>query len=202
MFEKFTQDLRRGVITENPIFISALGLCPTLAVSTSVENGLGMGVATTLVLICSNAIISLFKSIIPEKVRIPCYIVVIATFVSVIELLIKAYLPNLDTHLGIFIPLIVVNCIIFARAESFASRNSVLPSISDGLVMGIGYTIALVCLSAFRELLGANKLLGLAVIPGYSPMTIFVLAPGGFFAIALILALINNYKLNKQRSVK
>jgi len=158
-----------------------------------------MGIATMLVLICSNAIISFFKSIIPEKVRIPCYIVVIATFVSVIELLIKAYLPNLDTHLGIFIPLIVVNCIIFARAESFAAKNGVIPSISDGFVMGIGYTLALVLLSAFRELMGANKLLGLEVIPGYSPMTIFILAPGGFFAIALILASINYFKL---RSVK
>ena len=199
MIEKFLQDLKRGVITENPIFISALGLCPILAVSTSVENGFGMGIATMLVLICSNAIISFFKSIIPEKVRIPCYIVVIATFVSVIELLIKAYLPNLDTHLGIFIPLIVVNCIIFARAESFAAKNGVIPSISDGFVMGIGYTLALVLLSAFRELMGANKLLGLEVIPGYSPMTIFILAPGGFFAIALILASINYFKL---RSVK
>lgn len=199
MINKFTQELKRGVITENPIFVSALGLCPTLAVSTSVENGIGMGIAVTLVLICSNAIISLFKSIIPDKVRIPVYIVVIATFVSVIQLLIKAYFPELDAHLGIFIPLIVVNCIIFARAESFAAKNAVLPSITDGLVMGIGYTIALVVLSAIRELLGANKLLGLEVIPGYSPMTIFILAPGGFFTIAVVLAMINSYK---QRSVK
>jgi electron transport complex protein RnfE len=199
MIDKFMQELKRGVITENPVFVSALGLCPTLAVSTSVENGIGMGIAVTLVLVCSNAIISLFKSIIPEKVRIPSYIVVIAAFVSVIQLLIKAYYPDLDAHLGIFIPLIVVNCIIFARAESFAARNPVLPSITDGLVMGIGYTIALVVLSAIRELLGANKLLGLEVIPGYSPMTIFILAPGGFFAIAGVLALIN---FHKQRSVK
>jgi electron transport complex protein RnfE len=187
-------ELKRGVITENPIFVSALGLCPTLGVSSSVENGIGMGIATTLVLICSNAMISLFKSLIPEKVRIPIYLVVISTFVSVIQLLIKAYFPDLDAHLGIFIPLIVVNCIIFARAESFAAKNKVLPSITDGLVMGIGYTIALVILSAIRELLGANKLLGLEVIPGYDPMTIFILAPGGFLAIAGVLALINAYK--------
>lgn len=199
---KFMQELKRGVITENPIFVSALGLCPTLGVSSSVENGIGMGVATTLVLIFSNAMISIFKSIIPEKVRIPVYIVVIATFVSVIQLLIKAYFPSLDTRLGIFIPLIVVNCIIFARAESFAAKNAVLPSIVDGLVIGIGYTTALVILSAIRELLGANKLLGLEVIPGFEPMTIFILAPGGFFAIAGVLAFINFCKIKQQRSVK
>lgn len=199
---KFMQELKRGVITENPIFVSALGLCPTLGVSSSVENGIGMGIATTLVLICSNAMISLFKRIIPEKVRIPVYIVVIATFVSVIQLLIKAYFPDLDMRLGIFIPLIVVNCIVFARAESFAAKNPVFPSIIDGLVIGIGYTTALVILSAVRELLGANKLLGLEVIPGFEPMTIFILAPGGFFAIAGILALINVFKLKQQRSVK
>ncbi|MCL1947194.1 MAG: electron transport complex subunit E [Chitinivibrionia bacterium] len=199
MIYKFMQELKRGVFTENPIFVLALGLCPTLGVSTSVENGIGMGIATTLVLICSNAMISIFKDLIPDRVRIPCFIVIIATFVSVVQLLIKAYFPEIDTYLGIFIPLIVVNCIIFARAEAFAAKNSVLPSITDGLVMGIGYTVALVVLSALREFLGANRLLGLSVIPGYSPMTIFVLAPGGFFTIALVLAIINSFKLRGKK---
>ncbi|MDR0303502.1 MAG: electron transport complex subunit E [Chitinispirillales bacterium] len=194
MIDKFLQELKRGVFTENPIFVLALGLCPTLGVSTSVQNGIGMGVATTAVLICSNLIISLVKGIIPDRVRIPCFIVVIATFVSVIQLLIKAYFPELDARLGIFIPLIVVNCIIFARAESFATKNNVSKSAIDGLVMGLGYTFALVTLSAIRELLGANKLLGLSVIPQYSPMVIFILAPGGFFTIALVLAIINSFK--------
>ena len=135
---KFIQELKRGIFTENPIFVLALGLCPTLGVSTSVQNGIGMGMATTAVLICSNAIISLVKNVIPEKVRIPCYIVVIATFVSIVQLLIKANFPELDKQLGIFIPLIVVNCIIFARAESFAAKNGIGESIIDGLVMGLG----------------------------------------------------------------
>ena len=199
MINKFIHELKRGVFTENPIFVLALGLCPTLGVSTSVENGIGMGIATTLVLICSNAMISIFKNLIPDRVRIPCFIVVIATFVSVVQLLIRAYFPEIDTYLGIFIPLIVVNCIIFARAESFAAKNPVLPSITDGFVMGIGYTVALVVLSALREFLGANRLLGLTVIPEYSPMTIFVLAPGGFFTIAIILAIINSFKLRGKK---
>jgi len=199
MFNKFMQELRRGVISENPILILGLGLCPALGVSTSVQNGIGMGVATTAVLIGSNTIISLFKKLIPDRVRIPCYIVVIATFVSVIQLIIKAYYPDLDTHLGIFIPLIVVNCIIFARAESFAAKNPVLPSITDGLVMGIGYTLALVVISGIREFLGANRLFGLSVIPDFSPMTIFILAPGGFFSIAAVLAIINHIKLRGAR---
>ena len=199
MINKFMHELKRGVFTENPIFVLALGLCPTLGVSTSVENGIGMGIATTLVLICSNAMISIFKNLIPDRVRIPCFIVVIATFVSIVQLLIRAYFPEIDTYLGIFIPLIVVNCIIFARAESFAAKNPVLPSITDGFVMGIGYTAALVVLSALREFLGANRLLGLTVIPEYSPMTIFVLAPGGFFTIAIILAIINSFKLRGKK---
>lgn len=191
---KFIQELKRGIFTENPIFVLALGLCPTLGVSTSVQNGIGMGMATTAVLICSNAIISLVKNVIPEKVRIPCYIVVIATFVSIVQLLIKANFPELDKQLGIFIPLIVVNCIIFARAESFAAKNGIGESIIDGLVMGLGYTFALIILSAIREFLGANKLFGLEVIPGYSPMIVFILAPGGFFTIAVVLAVINYFK--------
>lgn len=194
MIDKFLQELKRGLFTENPIFVLALGLCPTLGVSTSVHNGIGMGAATTAVLVCSNVIISFVKGIIPDRVRIPCFIVVIATFVSVIQLLIKAYFPELDAQLGIFIPLIVVNCVIFARAESFAAKNKVSKSAIDGLVMGLGYTFALIILSAIRELLGANKLLGLSVIPQYTPMTIFILAPGGFFTIAFVLAIINHFK--------
>jgi electron transport complex protein RnfE len=195
MFHKFTQELKRGVFTENPILVLTLGLCPALGVSTSIENGIGMGIATTVVLICSNAIISLVRGIVPEKTRIPCFIVIIATFVSALELLIKANLPALDSQLGIFIPLIVVNCVIFARAESFAMKNNILKSVTDGTVMGLGYTFALIIVSAVRELLGANKLFGLEAIPGYSPMTIFILAPGGFFTIAAVLATINYFKL-------
>jgi len=194
MINKFFHELKRGLFTQNPIFVLALGLCPTLGVTTSVQNGIGMGAATTAVLVCSNVIISFVKGIIPDRVRIPCFIVVIATFVSVIQLLIKAYFPELDAQLGIFIPLIVVNCVIFARAESFAAKNNVSKSAIDGLVMGLGYTFALIILSAIRELLGANKLLGLSVIPQYTPMTIFILAPGGFFTIAFVLAIINCFK--------
>jgi electron transport complex protein RnfE len=199
MIDKFILELKRGIISENPIFVLALGLCPALGVSTSVQNGIGMGVAATIVLMCSNAIISFAKNIVPDQVRIPCFIVIIATFVSIVQLIVKAYFPELDKQLGIFIPLIVVNCIILARAETFAAKNKVFASITDGFVIGFGYTSALIILSAIRELLGANKLFGLEVIPGYLPMTIFVLAPGGFFSIAMVLALINCFKKKERK---
>lgn len=191
------EEIKRGVVSENPILILALGLCPALAVSTSVRNGLGMGLAATFVLICSNLIISIIKKWIPEKVRIPCFIVVIATFVSILQLILKAYIPVLDRQLGIFIPLIVVNCVILGRAEAFASKNNPTRSIIDGLVMGAGFTVALVILSAIRELLGSNKIWGLLVIPKFQPMTAFVLAPGGFFAIALVMGIVNFLRSRK-----
>lgn len=190
-------ELKRGVVTENPVLVLALGLCPSLAVSTSVENGVGMGMAATFVLVCSNVIIALTRKAIPDKVRIPCFIVVIATFVTIVQMTLKAYFPALDKQLGIFVPLIVVNCIILGRAEAFASKNSIFRSLIDGLVMGVGFTVALVILSALREFLGSNKLLGLLVIPRFKPMTIFMLAPGGFFTIALVMGLVNYFKSRK-----
>lgn len=195
-------ELKRGIITENPILILALGLCPALAVSTSLQNGLGMGLAATFVLICSNVIISLIKKMIPDKVRIPCFIIVIATFVTIVQLVMKAYLPALDKQLGIFVPLIVVNCVILGRAEAFASKNNVFASLVDGLVMGLGFTVALCILSIIREILGSNKLLGLNFIPGFQPMTIFILAPGGFFTIALVMGIINYLRQKKETESK
>ncbi|HEX2956272.1 MAG TPA: electron transport complex subunit E [Chitinispirillaceae bacterium] len=184
------ENLRRGIFTENPIFVLVLGLCPSLAVSTSLTNGIGMGLAATFVLACSNVIISIIKNFIPDKVRIPCYIVVIAAFVTIVQLLLKAYLPALDKQLGIFVPLIVVNCIILGRAEAYASKNNAVKSLVDGIAIGIGFTFSLAILSIIREVIGSNKLLGLKVFPGFEPMTIFILAPGGFFTIALVMIFI------------
>ncbi|MBD3316964.1 MAG: RnfABCDGE type electron transport complex subunit E [Chitinivibrionales bacterium] len=192
------EELKRGLVTENPILVLALGLCPALAVSTSVVNGFGMGMAATFVLICSNLITSLVKQWIPAKVRIPCYIVVIATFVTIVELIMKAYMPSLDKSLGMFVPLIVVNCVILGRAEAYASKNNPLRAVLDGIVMGLGFTLALCILSTIREFLGANKLLDLKVIPGFQPMTIFILSPGGFFTIALVMGLINFIRGGKE----
>jgi Na+-translocating ferredoxin:NAD+ oxidoreductase subunit E len=184
------EEFKRGIIDENPILVLALGLCPSLATSTSVQNGLGMGLAATFVLACSNIIVSLLRKVIPEKVRIPCFIVVIATFVTIVQLVLKAYLPALDKQLGIFVPLIVVNCIILGRAEAFASKNNMFRSLIDGIVMGLGFTVSLAILSIIREILGSNKLLGLKFFPGYEPMTVFILAPGGFFTIAFVMGAI------------
>jgi len=193
------EELKRGIITENPILILALGLCPALAVSTSLENGIGMGLATTFVLTCSNIIIALIKGFIPDKIRIPCFITVIATFVTIVQLVLEAYFPDLNKQLGIFVPLIVVNCIILGRAEAFASKNNILNAFVDGIVMGIGFTAALSILSIIREILGSNKLLGLNFIPGFQPMTIFILAPGGFFTIAFVMGLINYFRQKKSK---
>ncbi|NLP01670.1 MAG: electron transport complex subunit E [Fibrobacter sp.] len=192
-------ELKRGLLTENPIFVLVLGLCPSMATSTSIENGIGMGLAATFVLACSNVIISLVRKMIPDKVRIPCFIVIIATFVTVVQFLMKAYLPALDKQLGIFVPLIVVNCIILGRAEAFASKSNVFQSLIDGVVIGLGFTLALFILSFIRESIGSNKLLGLKFLPGYEPMTIFILAPGGFFTIALVMGLIRHFS-NRKRS--
>jgi electron transport complex protein RnfE len=184
------EEFKRGIIDENPILVLALGLCPSLATSTSVQNGLGMGLAATFVLACSNIIVSLLRKVIPDKVRIPCFIVVIATFVTIVQLVMKAYLPALDKQLGIFVPLIVVNCVILGRAEAFASKNNMFRSLVDGIVMGLGFTVSLCILSIIREIIGSNKLLGLKFFPGYEPMTVFILAPGGFFTIAFVMGVI------------
>lgn len=181
-----------GIVTENPTFRLVLGMCPTLAITTSVMNGLGMGLAATFVLICSNLVISLLRSVIPAKIRIPSFIVVIATFVTIVQLLMQAFLPSLYESLGVFIPLIVVNCIIFARAESFASKNPPLESACDGLGMGLGFTLAITLLSAIRELLGAGTLFGMQVMPeSYQPMAIITQAPGGFIMLGLLMVVMN-----------
>lgn len=182
----------KGIIKENPVLVLLLGTCPTLAVTTSAINGLGMGVSTMAVLICANIVISVLKKVIPNKVRIPCYIVVIAGFVTVVQLLLKAYLPALDAALGLFIPLIVVNCIILGRAEMFASKNSVIDSALDGLGMGIGFTLALGIMGLIRELIGSGTAFGISIIPeAVTPMGVFMLAPGGFFVYAILIATIN-----------
>ena len=181
-----------GIINENPTFRMVLGMCPTLAITTAVSNGIGMGLATTVVLVCSNLFISLLRKAIPDEIRIPAFIVVIATFVTIVQLVIKAFLPALDAALGMFIPLIVVNCIIFGRAEAFACKNKPLASIADGLGMGLGFTCAITLICAVRELLGAGTLLGVQVMPaGYMPMDLLVKPAGGFIVLGLMMALMN-----------
>ena len=190
------QDLKKiflnGIVTENPTFRLVLGMCPTLAITTSVLNGLGMGLATPFVLVCSNFVISLIRNFVPSKVRIPAYIVVIATFVTIVQLLLEAFLPSLSQSLGLFIPLIVVNCIIFARAESFASKNPPLASMADGLGMGLGFTISLSIISAVRELIGSGTLLGFPVLgSNYPGVLLFILAPGGYITLGLVMVAFN-----------
>ena len=199
---KYTERLYNGIWKENPIFVQMLGLCPTLAVTTSAMNGLGMGLSTTAVLICSNIAISLIRKIVPDQVRIPCFIVVIAGFVTLIQMLLKAYVPALNASLGMFIPLIVVNCIILGRAEAYASKNPPIPSLFDGIGMGLGFTLSITCIGAVRELLGAGQLFGQQILPlaadgkmGYEPITIFILAPGAFFVLAMLAALQNKFKI-------
>ncbi|MBN2880404.1 MAG: electron transport complex subunit E [Clostridia bacterium] len=181
-----------GITKENPVFRLLLGMCPTLAVTTSATNGIGMGLAATFVLVGSNLVISLIKGFIPEKIRIPSFIVVIATFVTVVQLIMQAFIPSLYESLGLFIPLIVVNCIILQRAEAFASKNKPFASIIDGLGMGLGFTLAITLLASVRELIGNGTLFGLQIMgAAYQPALIFILAPGGFIALGLILALLN-----------
>lgn len=183
----------RGILKENPVFVLLLGMCPTLGVTSSAINGLGMGLATTFVLVCSNVVVSLIKSQIPDKVRIPSFIVVIASFVTIVELSMQAFLPALFNTLGIFIPLIVVNCIVLGRAEAFASKNTVLSSLFDGLGMGIGFTFALTLLGLVRELLGASSAFGIDILKG-DLMLVFILAPGAFIALGYLIALINHLR--------
>lgn len=193
--------LLAGLIKENPVLVLVLGTCPTLAVSTMAVNGLGMGVAATVVLICSNVAISLLKNIIPEKVRIPCYIVLIAGFVTIVQLLVKAYAPDIDKALGIFLPLIVVNCIILGRAEMFANKNSVLDSFLDGIGMGIGFTLALLVMGTIREIIGSGTWFGMPITAGaIDPMVLMILPPGGFFVFGVIIAAVN--KLTAGKAIK
>jgi len=183
--------LKNGIITENPIFVLALGTCPTLAVTTSAKNGLGMGLAAMAVLIGSNCVISMTRKLIPEKVRIPVFITIIAGFVTIVQLLLKAYQPELDKALGIFIPLIVVNCIILARAEMFASKNGVGYSFIDALGMGMGFTLALLLIGSVREILGAGAIFGSDISGDISPALIMILPPGGFLAYGILAGIIN-----------
>jgi len=199
LFREFT----KGIFKENPVLVLLLGLCPFLAVSVSVKNAIGMGAAATFVLLCSNSIISLFGRFFPSKIRIPCYIVVIATFVTIVEMVMGAYLPALNASLGIFIPLIVVNCIILGRAEAFASKNKLLPSIMDGLGMGAGFTVSLLLISFLREVIGSGKIWDTTIVSFYSasgpvePLAVAIMAPGAFIIIALIIAFGNWRKARK-----
>ncbi len=181
-----------GIFNENPVFRLVLGACPIIAVTTSVANGIGMGMAATLVLLGSNLVISALRNFIPNKVRIPAYMVVISTFVTIIQLLMQAFIPSLYEALGIFLPLIVVNCIILARAESFAGKNAVVPSIVDGIGMGIGFTVALVMIAVIREFFGTGSIMGVQLMgAAFEPVLLFILAPGGFLVFGLLLGIIN-----------
>lgn len=195
--------LVNGIIKENPTFVLMLGMCPTLAVTTSAINGLGMGLTTMVVLALSNVFISLLRNIIPDKVRIPAFIVIIASFVTVVELVLQGYIPFLYDALGLYIPLIVVNCIILGRAEAYAYKNPVLSSLFDGIGMGLGFSVALTCIGAVRELLGAGEIFGIHVMPeSFVPVSIFIMAPGAFFVLALLTAIQNKVKINGEKKGK
>ena len=182
--------LYNGIVKENPVFVLMLGMCPTLAVTTSAINGVGMGLSSLVVLAISNLVISLLRKIIPDEVRLPAFIVVVASFVTVVELLMEAYMQSLYGALGIYIPLIVVNCIILGRAEAYASKNPPMPSLFDGIGMGLGFTIGLTIIGAIRELLGNGSIFGIS-IPGYEPMAFFIRAPGAFLVLAVLIAIMN-----------
>ena len=190
---KYTERLYNGIIKENPTFVLMLGMCPTLAVTTSASNGLGMGLSTTVVLVLANLLISAFRKVIPDGVRMPAYIVIVASLVTVVEFIMKAYTPALATKLGVYIPLIVVNCIILGRAESYASKNPVLPSIFDGIGMGFGFTVGLTSIGIIREILGAGQLFGHQILSlnWFTPITIFVMAPGAFLVLSFLVAGMN-----------
>jgi electron transport complex protein RnfE len=195
--------LTNGIIKENPVLVLLLGTCPALATSSTLSNGVGMGLSATAVLVCSNIVISMLRKVIPDKVRIPCYIVVIAGFVTLVQFLLQAYLPALNKSLGLFIPLIVVNCIIMGRAEAFANKNTIFDSALDGIGMGLGFTLALACMGAIRELFGNGTLLGHAVLGSwFTPIGFFNLAPGGFFVFGILIALLNVITKGKALKVK
>lgn len=198
-----TERIYNGLVKENPTFVMMLGMCPTLAVTTSAINGVGMGLSTTAVLVMSNMLISLLRKIIPDSLRIPAFIVVVASFVTIVDFLMEGFVPSLYSALGLYIPLIVVNCIILGRAESYASKNPVLPSIFDGLGMGLGFTVGLTCIGIVREIIGAGQIFGYQLIPladeaagkaGYVPVSIFIMAPGAFLVLAFLVALQNRIK--------
>ena len=192
---KYIERIYNGIWKENPIFVQMLGLCPTLAVTTSAINGIGMGLSTTAVLVAANALIAALRNLIPDRVRLPAEIVVVASFVTIIDMLMEGFVPSLYSALGIYIPLIVVNCIILGRAESHAMKNGVLLSIFDGIGMGLGFTVALGLIGAFRELLGSGMIFNIQVAPAsYQPVSIFILAPGAFFVLACLTALQNKLK--------
>ncbi|MGL6064999.1 MAG: electron transport complex subunit RsxE [Fusobacteriaceae bacterium] len=200
MATSYKEILTKGIIKENPVFVLLLGLCPTLGTTTSAINGMSMGLATLVVLAASNFLISVFKKIIPDKVRIPAFIMIIATLVTVVQMIMQAYLPDIYAVLGLFIPLIVVNCIVLGRAESFASKNDVFPSLLDGIGSGLGFTLALTILGAIREVLGNGTLFNVIVTPeGFTPALIFILAPGAFITIGCIIAAQNFIKQKKAK---
>lgn len=195
---KYTERLYNGIIKENPTLVQMLGLCPTMAVTTSAINGMGMGLTTTMVLVLANGIISLLRKIIPDSVRVPAFIVIVASFVTIAQFLLEGFVPSLYASLGVFIPLIVVNCIILGRAESFASKNGVVLSLLDGVGMGLGFTVSLTAIGIVREILGEGAMFGIQVLPdAYVPVVIFVLAPGAFFVLALLTAAQNKAKSKK-----
>lgn len=201
---KAAERLYNGLIKENPTFVLMLGMCPTLAVTTLAMNGIGMGLTTTVILALSNVMISALRKVIPDGVRMPAYIVIVASFVTIVQFLLQAYVPGLYESLGIYIPLIVVNCIILGRAEAYASKNKPIPSLFDGIGMGLGFTLSITCIGAVRELIGAGSIFGKQILPladaavgkiGYEPVTIFILAPGAFFVLAFLSALQNKFKI-------
>ena len=199
-----SERLINGIIKENPTFVLMLGMCPTLAITTSAITGIGMGLTTTATLAASNLMISLLRNFIPDSVRMPAYIVVVASFVTIVQMLLQGFIPFLYSSLGIYIPLIVVNCIILGRAEAYASKNKPIPSLFDGIGMGLGFTLSITCIGAVRELIGAGSIFGKQILPladaaagkiGYEPVTIFILAPGAFFVLAFLSALQNKFKI-------
>lgn len=205
MMKVLMDRLKNGIFTENVIFVQVLAMCPTLAVTTSAINGIGMGVATTVVLMGSNMAISLLRNFIPDEVRLPSFIVIIAGFVTLIDFLLQGFIPSLYASLGIFIPLIVVNCLILGRAEAYASKNGVVPSIFDGLGQGLGFTLALVVIGMIREILGSGKLFNMQMLPlSYEPALIMILAPGAFITLGILMALLNlkNSKPKKKKSTQ
>ena len=200
---KCTERLMNGLVKENPTFVLMLGMCPTLAVTTSAINGIGMGLSTTAVLIMANMMISMLRKIIPDSVRMPAFIVIVASFVTIVDFLMEGFVPSLYDSLGLYIPLIVVNCIILGRAESYASKNPVIPSIFDGIGMGLGFTVGLTSIGIVRELIGSGKIFNMQILPdSYEPFTIFILAPGAFFVLACLVALQNKVKNNLARKGK
>ncbi len=203
---KCVERLYNGIIKENPTLVLTLGMCPTLAVTTSAVNGAGMGLASTVVLALSNLIISMLRNVIPDRVRMPAYIVIVASFVTMVQFLMQGFVPDLYSSLGIYIPLIVVNCIILGRAESYASKNKPIPSLFDGIGMGLGFTLSLTVLGAFREILGAGTVFGHSFVPAdnptsFEPVSIFVMAPGAFFVLAMLVAVMNRVKTRKGKPI-